>query len=166
MSKFIDTTGRTKIAIGICGRCGLKFPYDDLIQDPNYPGLYVCQDDVDNLDPWRLPARETENISLDHPRPDAPVTDFQDTALYGNNQINPIDVNGPVLNTPLTALGPRKTWQPNTYYEIGDTITPQNVDDSDVPLPQVWLVCIRSGYSGSTPPTFPPKSGVILKETL
>lgn len=43
---------------------------DDLQPDPNYPGLYVCQDDLDQLDPYRLPARETENITMEWCRPD------------------------------------------------------------------------------------------------
>jgi hypothetical protein len=38
--------------------------------DPNFPGMRVCKDDLDNFDPWRLPARQTENISLRFPRPD------------------------------------------------------------------------------------------------
>lgn len=73
MPMFIDTRGHQKIAIGICGRCSCKVPYDELMPDPNSPGLMVCKDDLDDLDPWRLPARETEDISLEHPRPDVSV---------------------------------------------------------------------------------------------
>lgn len=73
MPRFIDTHGHTKVAIGICARCSCKFPYDELISDPNTPGLYVCPDDVDQFDPYRLPARATENITLDHARPDVPI---------------------------------------------------------------------------------------------
>jgi hypothetical protein len=73
MPRYIDTRGHTKIAIGICARCSLKFPYDDLVPDPNFPGLYVCRDDIDQFDPYRLPARETEDITLDHARPDVPI---------------------------------------------------------------------------------------------
>jgi hypothetical protein len=43
---------------------------DDLYSDPNYPGLRVCLEDLDQYDPWRLPARQTEDISLRFPRPD------------------------------------------------------------------------------------------------
>ena len=41
--------------------------------DPNFPGMRVCKEDKDDLDPWRLPARQTENITLRFPRPDVPV---------------------------------------------------------------------------------------------
>jgi hypothetical protein len=42
--------------------------------DPNFPGMRVCKEDLDNFDPWRLPARQTENISLRFPRPDVSVS--------------------------------------------------------------------------------------------
>jgi hypothetical protein len=32
--------------------------------------MRVCKDDLDNFDPWRLPALQTENIALRFPRPD------------------------------------------------------------------------------------------------
>lgn len=35
--------------------------------------MRVCKDDLDKFDPWRLPARQTENIALRHPRPDVSV---------------------------------------------------------------------------------------------
>jgi len=41
--------------------------------DPNFPGMRVCKEDLDNFDPWRLPARQTENISLRFPRPDVNI---------------------------------------------------------------------------------------------
>ena len=73
MSVFLDTRGRSTLAVAICGRCSRKFPYDELQPDPNYPGLRVCKDDLDEYDPYRLPARQTENISLRFPRPDTPL---------------------------------------------------------------------------------------------
>ena len=73
MPVFLDTRGRSTIAIAICGRCSRKFPYDELMPDPNYPGLRVCKDDLDDYDPYRLPARQTEDISLRFPRPDVPL---------------------------------------------------------------------------------------------
>lgn len=73
MAVFLDTTGRSSLGIGICGRCSRKFPIDDLMPDPNYPGLRVCRVDLDDYDPYRLPARQTENISLRYPRPDTPL---------------------------------------------------------------------------------------------
>jgi hypothetical protein len=71
MSLWLDTTGLSSLAIGICGRCSKKFPILELFPDPNSPGLRVCSDDLDVLDPWRLPARQTEDITVTHPRPDS-----------------------------------------------------------------------------------------------
>jgi hypothetical protein len=57
------------------------------MSDPNFPGMRVCKDDVDNFDPWRLPARQTENISLRFPRPDVSIarTDSQILTQNGNS---------------------------------------------------------------------------------
>ena len=70
MSLYLDNTG----GIGICGRCSLKFPLAELRPDVNFPGLMVCSDDADEIDPYRLPARQPENITLRYPRPDVPLT--------------------------------------------------------------------------------------------
>lgn len=51
--------------------------------DPNFPGMRVCKDDKDNFDPWRLPARQTENIALRFPRPDVSIA----TGPVGGNQL-------------------------------------------------------------------------------
>ena len=34
----------------------------------------VCKEDLDQLDPYRLPSRQTERINLDFTRPDLPLT--------------------------------------------------------------------------------------------
>lgn len=73
MGAYLDTRGLAQISIGICGRCSLKFPSVDLMPDPNSPGLMVCRDDVDDYDPYRLPPRETEVITLEFVRPDEPL---------------------------------------------------------------------------------------------
>lgn len=73
MPVFLDTTGRSTLAIGICGRCSRKFPLDELMSDPNFPGLRVCREDMDEFDPYRLPARQTEDITVRFPRPDVPL---------------------------------------------------------------------------------------------
>mgnify|MGYP003673999028 FL=1 len=73
MSVYLDTRGRSTLAIGICGRCSRKFSLDDLYSDPNYPGLRVCKDDLDQYDPYRLPARQPEKIALLFARPDTPI---------------------------------------------------------------------------------------------
>ena len=70
MPVYLDTRGNSVLSVAICDRCNRKFAYVDLMPDPNFPGMRVCKDDVDQYDPWRLPARQTENIALRFPRPD------------------------------------------------------------------------------------------------
>jgi hypothetical protein len=73
MTIFLDTRGNPTLGIGICGRCSRKMPLHELLDDPNIPGLKVCKEDRDQYDPYRLPARETENIVLPFVRPDEEV---------------------------------------------------------------------------------------------
>jgi len=73
MTTFLDTTGNASLAIAICDRCKRRFPIGELEPDPNSPGLRVCKDDLDVLDPWRLPARQPESITLPFVRPDEPL---------------------------------------------------------------------------------------------
>ena len=73
MPRFLNTRGNTTLAIGICGRCSIKMPLDKLLPDPNYPGLLVCEKDRDEYDPYRLPARQPDNILLPFTRPDTPI---------------------------------------------------------------------------------------------
>lgn len=74
MSIWLDPTGKSTYGIGICDRCKRKFSLDDLAPDPNVPGLKVCAADRDDYDPYRLPARQTENITLKFVRPDVDLT--------------------------------------------------------------------------------------------
>lgn len=75
MPVFLNPRGHATYGIGICGRCSRKMFLEDLFSDPNSPGLMVCKKDLDVLDPWRLPARQTEQITLPFYRPDLPLTD-------------------------------------------------------------------------------------------
>lgn len=93
MPKWLDTTGYPSIAIAVCDRCKMKRPFSDLQSDFNFPGLRVCsQGCKDNLDPYRLPARQTERINLRFPRPDLSVA-VEDNSLitgaYSNSVISP-----------------------------------------------------------------------------
>lgn len=69
MSIYLPIRTKGSAAISVCPRCQRKMHYDDLVQDPNNK-IWVCEECCDVLDPWRLPARATEDISLQHPRPD------------------------------------------------------------------------------------------------
>lgn len=73
MGAYLNTLGRSTLAIGICDRCKRKFSLDDLYRDPNSPGLRVCMADKDDFDPYRLPARQPEKITLAFVRPDADI---------------------------------------------------------------------------------------------
>jgi hypothetical protein len=73
MSEWLDPTGRSTYGIGLCDRCHEKFSIQDLFPDPNSPGLRVCKADLDQFDPYRLPARQTEDIHLEFTRPETPL---------------------------------------------------------------------------------------------
>lgn len=73
MSYWLDPTGHPTYGIGLCARCSRKMYLEFLYDDPNYPGLKVCMEDLDQLDPYRLPPREPDQITLDFIRPDVPL---------------------------------------------------------------------------------------------
>jgi len=82
MPIFLDTTGLSDIAIAVCDRCKMKRYHAVMRSDPNFPGLQVCdQGCADEFDPYRLPARKTERITIRFPRPDLSV------AVQDNNLI-------------------------------------------------------------------------------
>ena len=124
MPKFLDTRGRQHIAISICDRCKLKFPYDDLYPDPNSPGLRVCKKDLDELDPYKLKPRQPEKISLRYPRPDSDISTVGVT--------NPEDVSSSPPSVILPSGGPAPTPTPVI-------IVPPVVLPDVTPLPPVVL---------------------------
>ncbi len=70
MSLYIPPQNvRGTVAIAVCDRCGFKKRYGDLTPESD-TGLMVCKNCTDDPDPWRKPARKTENISLRRPRTD------------------------------------------------------------------------------------------------
>jgi len=73
MPIYLDTRGQSTLGIGICGRCSIKFPLGELRPDRNSPGLYVCEKDNDEYDPYRLPARQPDRIVLPYCRPDVSI---------------------------------------------------------------------------------------------
>ena len=85
MPLYLDPRGRATYGVGICARCSRKMFIDELTSDPNSPGLMVCREDLDVLDPYRLPARETEDITLPFYRPDLDLTGA--SPLYPVDQV-------------------------------------------------------------------------------
>lgn len=74
MPLYLPPRARPTMGIGLCARCSRKMYLDQLSSDPNSPGLMVCDADRDDLDPYRLPARETETALLPFVRPDEPLS--------------------------------------------------------------------------------------------
>jgi hypothetical protein len=70
---FLNPTGKATYGIAICARCARKFFLEELHSDPNSPGLMVCKDDLDVLDPYRLPPPPEDQITLPFVRPDESI---------------------------------------------------------------------------------------------
>ena len=89
MPVWLDTLGDTVLSIAICDRCKMKRPYSDIRPDGNIPGIRVCSEGCsDQFDPYRLPARQPEKISLRFPRPDESVAENQDAITTDPNIVN------------------------------------------------------------------------------
>jgi hypothetical protein len=74
MPRFLDTLGNSDLSIAVCDRCKMKRAHSVMRSDPNFPGLQVCNEGcADEFDPYRLPARKTERITIRFPRPDVSV---------------------------------------------------------------------------------------------
>lgn len=75
MPRYLSPPASGKVSVAICGRCKKKVQYNELREDGNIPGLMVCGDPGcwDTIDPYRLPQRKTEDVSINHPRPDEPL---------------------------------------------------------------------------------------------
>lgn len=79
MSKFLSTEGNTVLNVAICDRCNRKRAWAELVPDGNSPGLRVCAKLVksgcwDMYDPYRLPPRQPDKLTLQWARPDVPLT--------------------------------------------------------------------------------------------
>lgn len=102
MPKWLDTHGNSVLSIAICDRCKMKRAYVELSPDPNYPGLRVCEQGCkDQFDPYRLPARQPEKISLRFPRPDVDIAATHDALITGPYGNSPISPESPTPATPI-----------------------------------------------------------------
>ena len=86
------------LSIAICDRCKMKRPYSDIRPDGNIPGIRACsQGCSDQFDAYRLPAPQSEKISIRFPRPDADVAQYNDAITTDPNVANnptPFDKTG------------------------------------------------------------------------
>ena len=111
MPRFLNTEGNASLAVFICDRCKFKRAIVEAMPDPNFPGLTVCQQGcADQKDPYRLPARKTEKITLKFPRPDVSVAVDPDGITTGgtNNYVLSPEQNTqtPENNGNLDTLSP------------------------------------------------------------
>ncbi len=75
---------RGKYAVGMCGRCGMKHPYRDMVSDGQYPGLRVCRECRDKKHPVETPFIAVEGIALRKPAPDI---DDDTTGINDPNEV-------------------------------------------------------------------------------
>ena len=136
MPVYLDTRGNSVLSVAVCDRCNRKFGYTELMPDPNFPGMRVCKDDLDNFDPWRLPALQTENIALRFPRPDVDIA----TGPIGGNQI--MTENGFTNDNSMFIEGTNGTYANNT----GDLNKNSNIVPSPMTLnPYIYNVTPNIG---------------------
>ncbi len=80
MARYFRSSSRRGVAWGICDRTRLKTALADLVPDPNAPGLMVRRSEVDELDPYRLPAPAPDTVALPFTRPEERLTASDDYA--------------------------------------------------------------------------------------
>jgi len=76
-----------KLAISICQRCGFKHPYKEMREDGNIPGLYVCAECYDHIDPYKLPPALPDAFVLHHARPDLKISDVPTSITLFDGEI-------------------------------------------------------------------------------
>lgn len=153
MPLFLDTRGHSSLGIGICARCSVKYSLDELIPDGNSPGLRVCRDGCwDPVDPWRLPPKSPDSITLQNPRPDIQLFPFTAIPVYIPGMLG------------VSSILPTVTWAASTTYPEGASVTPENVNDPAVNLPQYQFVAQTAGRSGSAPPVWATSAGVQVTD--
>lgn len=86
MPRFLNTIGLSSLAIAVCDRCKMKYPYANQRADGNIPSIKVCSEECsDQWDPYRLAPRPTERISLRFPRPDVDVAQVHNNIIVSPN---------------------------------------------------------------------------------
>lgn len=175
MAVFLNTRGRSRLAIALCARCSKKFPWSELSPDPNYPALMVCRDDKDQFDPWRLPPRATEQISLPWARPDTPVQPgawsvpvlpIQVGISVGPDELlSTEDYEAIAADVAGSTLQQSTAWTPGTAYGVGAIVTPGNpVGSAAVGQTIYQFQCVLGGQSGATAPAWTDNMGAIVRD--
>jgi hypothetical protein len=118
MPVYLDTRGNSVLSVAVCDRCNRKFAYVDLMPDPNFPGMRVCKDDLDNFDPWRLPAIQTENIALRFPRPDVSVATGPNLLNTQGAPNDPVQYDNFNIQGVAPAAGAQGVLDNNNQYQI------------------------------------------------
>lgn len=174
MPKFLDTRGKASLAVGICDRCKCKFPLVDLYMDPNSPGLRVCKDDLDEFDPYRLPARELESVTLEFARPDVAlvkgiqgggITPLQ--AVKGQNGLINVETspnNDVSLAPPVTNIYVKSSWVAKLAYLLGAQVTWAPAGTDTAALTLYAFLCVVPGTSGNTPPNWSITQGTVVQD--
>ena len=117
MSVYLDTRGNSVLSVAVCDRCNRKFPYVDLMPDPNFPGMRVCKEDLDQFDPWRLPARQTENIALRWPRPDVSIATGPNLLDQQGNPNDPVQYDNFTIEGVPPAAGAQGVINTNSAFQ-------------------------------------------------
>lgn len=178
MPRYLDTRGHSKLAIAVCARCGVKYPWDQLSPDPNTPGLMVCPDGCrDQFDPWRLAPRPTEDITMAWARPDqalgtilpmkVPVLPLQAvvspdgaTGLGTGAGIGEIAVAPPVSQVVIA-----QPWSAGTAYRIGSQVTIGAEYGPAVAASTMKVfLCIVPGKSGAAAPAWNQADGAYTED--
>lgn len=71
MSRFLDTRGEAVLSPYQCDRCKQRGRFSEMVEDRDRQGLWVHRTCSDELDPWKLPPRSSEDVTIPHPRPDS-----------------------------------------------------------------------------------------------
>jgi len=88
VSLFLPVRRGQSSSIGICARCRVKMYLSELKSDPNAPGLLVCEECSDVLDPYRKPQRTPENITLRMVRPDESIEYVTDYSYVDDDYVD------------------------------------------------------------------------------
>lgn len=80
----------------------MKRAHSVMRSDPNFAGLQVCdQGCADEKDPYRLPARPTERITIRFPRPDLDIA-------VQNNQLITGEYGAYIISTQSSSDNPQQ----------------------------------------------------------